>query len=152
MNIQKVMLLASVNFSNLNRALNALPDGHDISPYSSHDQIDFLDSMTLETAKEIVKSTRLKLGLSSQVDGYHLGTYYPKKSNDPRECLRLTYHLAKTEDFGRYRKGIMLAFKVRNPAKTLKDLGVTCRIQKVHTEAKTVEHSASDSRQVVCSR
>lgn len=128
-------------------ALSFLPEGLEVSEYSSVYSLDVEGQYSLKKAQEIVREFRANSGLASKLDSYHLTSYYGKNWEN-KEALSVTYKFATIDKLDEGRE-LGLTFTVKSPSAALKNLGVKCKIKTVKKEARIVE--ASESRKVVCS-
>ena len=148
---QDLILKKKTELTKLTELLGALPDlpkSLTICEYSSHHGIDIDGVTTLEKALEIVKEFKRNLLLPAhELNYYGLSKEWNSKTYKYTEVLRVTYKVGRHEDLDAYDTP-SIKFSVRNPAKTLKALGVKCRIKTVRKEARIVE--ARETREVVC--
>ena len=129
-------------------ALPELPKNLTLCEYSNEHSIEIDGVTTLEKALEIVREFKRNLLFPAhELNYYGLGKEWNSKTYEYKEVLRVTYKVGRHEDLSSYETPC-IKFTVRNPARTLKALGVKCRIQTVKQAARIVE--ASETRKVVC--
>ena len=148
---QDLILKKKTELAKLTELLGALPElprNLTLCEFSNQHSIEIDGVTTLEKALEIVKEFKRNLLLPAHdLNYYGLGKEWNSKTYKYTEVLRVTYKVGRHEDLGAYETPC-IKFSIRNPTKTLKALGVKCRIKTVRKEARIVE--ARESREVVC--
>ena len=148
---QDLILKKKTELAKLTELLGALPElpkNLTLCEYSNEYSIEIDGVTTLEKALEIVKEFKRNLLLPAhELNYYGLGKEWNSKTYEYTEVLRVTYKVGRHEELGSYETPC-IKFTIRNPSRTLKALGVKCRIQTVKQAARIVE--ATETRKVVC--